>query len=228
MHAANLFGCTPLRSQHLVLEGGSIESDGRGTILTTSACLLSPNRNPGLTKAQIERQMLALFGARRMLWLDHGHMEGDDTDAHVDTLARLAPGDTIVYVACDDRTDAHYADLKAMEDELKALRTAAGKPYRLLPLPWPAAKFDEDGNRLPATYANFLVLNGAVLAPTYRDKADAVALKVIGKAFPGHDIIGIDCTPLIGQHGSLHCVTMQIPKGACGSVSSAEAQERGE
>lgn len=219
MHAANLFGRTPLRSPHLVLEGGSIESDGRGTILTTSACLLSPNRNPGLTKAQIEKQMLTLFGTKRVLWLDHGHMEGDDTDAHIDTLARLAPDDTIVYVACDDRQDAHYADLKAMENELKKLRTAAGKPYRLLPLPWPAAKLDEDGNRLPATYANFLVLNGAVLAPTYRDPADAAALKVIGKAFPKHEIIGIDCTPLIWQHGSLHCVTMQIPKGVMRSLN---------
>ncbi len=228
MHAANVFGRTPLRSPHLVLEGGSIESDGRGTILTTSACLLSPNRNPGLTKAQLEKQLLTLFGAGRVLWLDHGHMEGDDTDAHVDTLARLAPNDTIVYVACDDRKDSHYADLKAMGADLKKLRTAAGKPYRLLPLPWPKAKFDEDGNRLPATYANFLVLNGAVLAPTYRDPADAAALKVIGKAFPGHEIVGIDCTPLIWQHGSLHCVSMQLPKGACEGLFPAEAQRRGE
>ncbi len=214
---ANVFGRTPLRSPHLVLEGGSIESDGRGTILTTSACLLSPNRNPGLSRAQIETQLLRLFGASRVLWLDHGHMEGDDTDAHIDTLARLAPDDTIVYVACDDRKDPHHADLKAMENELKAFRTAAGKPYRLLPLPWPRAKFDDDGNRLPATYANFLVLNGAVLAPTYRDPADAAALKVIGRAFPKHEIVGIDCTPLIWQHGSLHCVTMQIPRGVLGA-----------
>ena len=219
MHAANLFGRTSLRSPHLVLEGGSIDSDGQGSILTTSTCLLSPNRNPGLTKAQIEKQLLRLFGAQRLLWLDHGYLEGDDTDAHVDTLARFAPDDTIVYMACDDRTDAHYAGLKEMEKQLKAFRTLSGKPYRLLPLPWPAAKFDENGNRLPATYANFLPLNGAVLAPVYSDAQDAAALKVLAKAFPHHEIIGIECTPLIRQHGSLHCVTMQLPKGVMGSLN---------
>ena len=213
MQAAKVFGRTPLRSPHLVLEGGSIDGDGRGTILTTSRCLLSPNRNPGLTRAQIEKRLLRLFGAQRLLWLEHGALEGDDTDAHVDTLARFAPDDTIVYMACGERTDTHYAGLQAMERELKALRTLAGKPYRLLPLPWPAAKFDENGNRLPATYANFLPLNGALLAPTYGDQQDAAALNVLAKAFPKHEIIGIECTPLIRQHGSLHCVTMQLPQG---------------
>ena len=220
MHAANLFGRTPLRSPHLVLEGGSIDSDGQGTILTTSTCLLNPNRNPGLTQQQIQKQLLRLFGAQRLLWLDHGYLEGDDTDAHVDTLARFAPDDTIVYMACDDRTDTHYAGLKAMAKQLKTFRTLSGKPYRLLPLPWPAAKFDENGNRLPATYANFLPLNGAVLAPVYSDARDAAALKVLAKAFPRHDIIGIECTPLIRQHGSLHCVTMQLPKGVMGSINA--------
>lgn len=211
LHAAGAFGRLPLRSPHLVLEGGSLESDGRGTLLTTSACLLNPNRNPGLTRGQIERKLLSLFGARRLLWLDHGHLEGDDTDAHIDTLARLAPDDAIVHVACDDAADPHFPSLRAMTEDLRRFRTAAGQPYRLLPLPWPAAKFDPEGNRLPATYANFLVLNGAVLVPTYRDPADAAALAVIGRAFPGYEIIGLDCLPLILQHGSLHCVTMQLP-----------------
>jgi agmatine deiminase len=208
LHALGAFGQTPLRPVDLVLEGGSIESDGDGTILTTSTCLLNPNRNPQLTKEQIEEQLKEAFGAHTVLWLEHGHMEGDDTDAHIDTLARLCPDRTIVYVACDNPQDAHYPDLKAMEAELQAL-----EGYRLLPLPWPAPKYGADGDRLPATYANYLVINGAVLVPTYNDPADAQALETVGKAFPGRAIIGIDCSTLIRQHGSLHCVTMQIPKG---------------
>jgi agmatine deiminase len=208
LHLCGAFGKTPLRSVDLVLEGGSIESDGAGTILTTEECLLNPNRNPQHSKAQIEQRLKDEFGATNILWLKHGHMAGDDTDAHIDTLARLCPNRTIVYVACDDPADEHHAELKAMEQELQAF-----DGYRLLPLPWPRAKHDEDGERLPATYANFLVINGAVLVPTYDDPKDLPALEVVGKAFPGREIIGIDCSTLIRQHGSLHCVTMQIPKG---------------
>ncbi|CAH2030959.1 agmatine deiminase family protein [Trichlorobacter ammonificans] len=197
----------------LVLEGGSVESDGRGTILTTSQCLLSPNRNPQLTRLDIEEALAGLLGARRVLWLEHGWLAGDDTDAHIDTLARLCPDDTIAYVSCPDPRDEHFAELKLMEQELVALRTAEGRPYRLLPLPWPAPRYDDDGQRLPATYANFLVVNGAVLVPTYDDPADSAALAMIALAFPGREIIGIDCRVLIRQHGSLHCVTMQLPKG---------------
>jgi agmatine deiminase len=131
----------------------------------------------------------------------------------VDTLARLAPGDTIVYTACNDAEDEHFESLMAMKDELEAFRTREGKPYRLLPLPWPKARHDEEGNRLPATYANFLVINGTVLVPTYRDPSDEAALEIVRTAFPDRNIIGIDCLPLIKQHGSLHCVTMQLPKG---------------
>jgi len=148
-----------------------------------------------------------------VLWLENGYLAGDDTDSHVDTLARLCPADTIVYQACDDPTDEHYEALDAMAKELDALRTDNGTPYRLLPLPWPEPRFDDDGQRLPATYANFLVINGAVLVPTYGDTNDAAALEVVRSAFPGREIIGIDCSPLILQHGSLHCVTMQLPKG---------------
>lgn len=197
----------------LILEGGSIESDGNGTILTTSQCLLSPNRNPQLDRNDIEEALAGLLGARQVHWLKHGHLLGDDTDAHIDTLARLCPDNTIVYTACPDQNDAHYKELKLMEAELAALRTEAGKPYRLLPLPWPEAKFDEKGERLPATYANFLILNNAVLVPTYNDPADSGALGIIALAFPGREIIGIDCSVLIKQHGSLHCITMQLPKG---------------
>jgi agmatine deiminase len=208
-----LFGATPLRTVGLILEGGSIESDGAGTLLTTAECLLNPNRNPHLTRAELEQQLGTLLGVRHWLWLENGYLAGDDTDSHIDTLARLCPDDTIVYVACDDPADEHYDALQRMAKELLAFRSRAGRPYRLLPLPWPRPCFDSDGTRLPATYANFLVVNGAVLVPTYADPADAAALSVIGQAFPGREIVAIDCRPLIRQHGSLHCVTMQLPKG---------------
>jgi agmatine deiminase len=213
LHAAGAFGRTPLESVGLILEGGSIDSDGTGTLLTTSECLLSPNRNPHLIRADIERELRNRFGLRRLLWLEHGALAGDDTDSHVDTLARFVSEDTIVHVACEDRRDPHYRPLKAMAAELRAFRTAAGRPYRLLPLPWPKAVYDEKQQRLPATYANFLVINGAVLMPTYRDPNDAAALAVLREAFPGRDVIGIYCRPIIWQHGSLHCLTMQFPAG---------------
>ena len=211
LHAAGVLGPAPLRQVPLVLEGGSIESDGRGSLLTTAACLLEPNRNPGLSRAAITRQLKRCLGARRVLWLEHGVLEGDNTDAHIDTLARFVPDDGIVYTACDDRRDVHYTRLRAMEREICGLRTLAGKRYRRFPLPWPKAIRGRNGGRLPATYANFLILNGAVLVPTYRDAADAAALAVVGQAFPGHEIVGIDCLPLLVQHGSLHCLTMQLP-----------------
>jgi len=208
LHKQGTFGITPMRSIDLILEGGSIESDGEGTLLTTAACLLNPNRNPQLSRDQIEQRLKEELGVHTILWLENGALAGDDTDAHIDTLARLCPDKTIVYVACDDPDDEHFEDLKAMELELMELQG-----YRLLPLPWPSAKYDEEGQRLPATYANYLVINGAVLVPTYNDPSDAAALDVVQKAFPGREIIGIDCSTLILQHGSLHCVTMQIPKG---------------
>lgn len=197
----------------LILEGGSIESDGAGTILTTSECLLNANRNPHLSKSEIELELRHRFGADHFLWLEHGYLAGDDTDSHIDTLARLCPDDTICYVRCDDPEDEHFPALRAMEAELQAFRTRDGKPFRLLPLPWPKAAHGDEGERLPATYANFLVINGAVLVPTYADPADDSALATVAAAYPGREIIGIDCRPLILQHGSLHCVTMQLPKG---------------
>jgi agmatine deiminase len=207
------FGRCKVRIPGLILEGGSIESDGAGTLLTTSQCLLSPNRNPHLDRHGIEQALGALLGASRFLWLENGSLAGDDTDSHIDTLARLCPDDTIVYIRCKDKDDAHYAALAAMENELQDFRTAEGRPYRLVPLPWPHPCFDADGQQLPATYANFLIINGAVLVPTYGVPQDRAALKIIGQVFPDRTIIGIDCLPLIAQHGSLHCVTMQIPQG---------------
>lgn len=196
-----------------VLEGGSIESDGKGTLLTTEECLLAKNRNEK-SKEEIENYLKETFHLQQVLWLKHGYLAGDDTDSHVDTLARLCPDDTIAYVQCTDATDEHYAELAAMEEELKAFRTLEGKPYRLLALPMADAVYDEDGERLPATYANFLIMNEAVLYPTYRQpENDARAQEVLAEAFPSREIVGIDCTALIKQHGSLHCVTMQYPEG---------------
>ena len=198
----------------LIMEGGSLESDGLGTILTTAECLLSPNRNPQLDKSEIEQALASLVGAKRVLWLNHGALAGDDTDSHVDTLARICPDNTIVYQACDHPLDEHFEPLKLMEAELKTFTAPDGSLYRLIPLPFPKARFDEQAHRLPATYANFLIINGAVLVPTYSDpENDTAALERITQAFPGREIIGIDCLPLLEQHGSLHCVTMQLPQG---------------
>jgi agmatine deiminase len=213
LYALGAFGDAPLETVDLILEGGSIEVDGQGTLLTTTSCLLAPTRNPGYTRAKIEAILAELLGITRFLWLENGHLAGDDTDSHIDTLARLCDANTIAYVACDNPADEHYAALQAMERELQEFRTAAGQPYRLVALPWPRARFDDEGARMPATYANFLILNGAVLVPTYDDPADHVAIERLRDCFPEREIIGIDCLPLIYQHGSLHCVTMQIPAG---------------
>ena len=195
-----------------VLEGGSIESDGEGTILTTAECLLSDNRN-NRSREVFEQKLRDYFGAKQILWLDHGYLAGDDTDSHVDTLARLCPNNTIAYVKCDDETDEHYEALKKMEEELQSFSTLKdGGSYNLIPLPMADAVYDEDGERLPATYANFLIINGAALLPVYNSDRDAIAIAQMQKAFPEHEIVPIDCNALIKQHGSLHCVTMQYPK----------------
>lgn len=210
---AGCFNGTYSNHLHFVLEGGSIESDGKGTLLTTSECLLSPNRNETLNQIDIENYLRAKFHLQQVLWLDYGYLAGDDTDSHIDTLARLCPNDTIVYVRCEDSEDEHYEELEKMEEQLKSFRTLDGKPFRLLALPMPDCILEE-GERLPATYANFLIINDAVLYPTYDQPAnDEIARKVLMLAFPDRDIIGIDCRALIKQHGSLHCVTMQMPKG---------------
>ncbi|MCR5181121.1 MAG: agmatine deiminase family protein [Bacteroidaceae bacterium] len=227
----------PLRGtyeSHLdfVFEGGAIESNGRGTLMTTSACLLSPNRNPQLTKQEIEQRLLRTLHAQRVLWLDHGYLAGDDTDSHIDTLARFCPNDTIAYVQCTDSSDEHYTVLRAMEEQLRSFTVDASfgdiipsddsetqpettASYRLIPLPLPSPIYDpDDGHRLPATYANFLVLNHVVLMPTYgQPDNDELACRQLQKAFPKYDIVPVDCRVLIRQHGSLHCSTMQYPVG---------------
>ncbi|HET7127218.1 MAG TPA: agmatine deiminase family protein [Lysobacter sp.] len=192
------------------LEGGAIDTDGNGTLLTTWQCL--HERHPDASREELSEKLAGWLAQDRVLWLDHGHLEGDDTDAHVDTLARFAPNDAIVFQACDDEADSHYAELKAMAGEIAALRTQDGRPYRLFPLPW-AQPILDDGRRLAASYANFLVVNGAVLMPAYGDAADEAAAEVMANAFPDHEIVQIPCRPLIWQNGSLHCITMQLPEG---------------
>lgn len=211
LYAAGAFGGKRMANNDLVLEGGSVESDGKGTVLTTSICLLAPHRNQPMNQKELEEQLLKRLCARKIVWLDHGQLIGDDTDGHIDTIVRTAPDNTLIYVGCDDNTDPQYADLKALETQLQQATDADGKTFRLMKLPMPAAIYD-DGDRLPATYANFLVINGAVIVPTYaQPEADAQAMQTIGEAFPGRDIIGIDSRTIIRQHGSIHCLTMQYP-----------------
>lgn len=209
----DLFPGAEHRRVDWALEGGAIESDGAGALLTTWRCL--HQRHPELSREQMTRILCEKLGATRVLWLERGYLQGDDTDAHIDTLARFAPGDAIVFQACDDPTDAHFHELAAMSDELAALRTANGNPYRLHPLPW-ARPITDDGRRLAASYANYLIVDGAVLVPAYADPADAEAADVIALAHPGRDVIAIPCRPLIWQNGSLHCMTMQLPRGVLG------------
>lgn len=211
--------------QGFVLEGGSIESDGKGTLFTTSQCLLAPHRNQPLTRENIDSLLRNFFQVRNVVWLDHGNLVGDDTDGHIDTIVRVAPHDTLLYVGCDDEEDEQYEDFQALEKQLQKLFTYEGYPYRLLKLPMPDAIYDEGdrlttdrnskGDRLPATYANFLILNGAVIYPTYNQpEKDEEAKRQIQLSFPDRDVIGVDSLTIIRQHGSIHCLTMQLPEGA--------------
>jgi len=213
LYAQNAFPSAALEKINFVLEGGSIESDGQGTLLTTSSCLLNKNRNPNLSKDAIEQQLKVTLGVQKVNWITSGYLAGDDTDGHIDVLARFCPNNTIVYTACDDENDEHYSALKNMEAELKEMTNLNGQAYRLLPLPWPGPKFNDNDQRLPATYANFLIVNEAVLVPIYDSLSDEDALEVISQAFPGYEIFGIPCLSLIERGGSLHCITMQLPEG---------------
>jgi agmatine/peptidylarginine deiminase len=199
------------RRVDFALEGGAVETDGEGTLLSTWQCLAT--RHPGLDRAAVERRLAGALAVDRFLWLDHGALSGDDTDAHIDTLARFAAVDRIVFQACDDPGDDHFAPLAAMAAELAAFRTRSGSAYELHPLPWPRPVHDAGGRRLAASYANFLIINDAVLMPGYGDPADQVAAAVLARAFPGRSIEVVPCRPLIEQNGSLHCLTMQLPRG---------------
>ncbi|CAA6798519.1 MAG: Agmatine deiminase (EC [uncultured Sulfurovum sp.] len=211
LHKKGYMGITPLESIDFVFEGGSIESDGEGTILTTTACLCNSNRNGGLSKDEVEKKLEAYLGAKRVLWLDHGYLVGDDTDSHIDTLARFVTVDTIMYVQCLDELDEHYEALKKMEEQLKEFRDSEGKPYTLVPLPLPSAKYDEKKNRLPANYVNFLITNGAIVYPTYSVDEDKTVHEILKGFFRDTEIIPVECSRLLEEGGSLHCSTMQIP-----------------
>ncbi|PAF52671.1 agmatine deiminase family protein [Helicobacter sp. 13S00477-4] len=198
-----------LQTIPLILEGGSIDTDGEGRILTNTQCLLQANRNPHLNQLGIEERLKETLGVQEILWLHSGYLAGDDTDSHIDTLARFINPKSIAYIKCEDKNDEHYESLCKMEKELGALKTKEGKPYRLIPLPFTNPIYKEN-KRLPASYANFLFINDALLVPTYKDKKDKKALEILQKVCPDRKVIGIDCSTLIEQHGSLHCVTMQI------------------
>ena len=215
LRANGLFGDATRDDIDFALEGGAIETDGDGTLLTTWQCL--HERHPDASREELTSKLAGWLRQDRVLWLDHGALEGDDTDAHIDTLARFAARDAIVFQACDDPADSHYTDLNAMAEEIAALRTKDGQPYRLFPLPWakPIVDVTADGSkrRLAASYANFLIVNGAVLMPAYGDDADDAAAAVLSAAFPDREIVQVPCRSLIWQNGSLHCITMQLPEG---------------
>jgi agmatine deiminase len=213
LHADGVFGRIGLETQALVLEGGSIEVDGRGTLLTTARCLVDAGRNPGENRASLERHFGELLGVDRVLWLEHGGLDGDDTDGHVDMLARFCDAGTLAYTQCRDTADSQYAELAAMERQLRGFRDRNGSPYRLVALPLPRPVLDAAGRRLPASYANFLVINGAVLVPVYDDPADRIACARLAACFPGREVIPVNCLTLVRQYGSLHCATMQLPEG---------------
>lgn len=213
LHNQQAFGDTAITTIDMVLEGGSIEVDGKGTLLTTSSCLLAKTRNPSLSQTEVSDSMHELLGINRILWLDEGYLAGDDTDGHIDTLARFIDPHTICYITCDDTDDEHFQPLKKMEKQLQSFTDYQGNPYQLVPLPWPKARYaDYDGRRLPATYANFLIINGAVLVPTYDDPADEQALRILARHFHDREIIAIPSLPIIQWYGSIHCMTMQLPQ----------------
>jgi len=205
--------------QHdIFLEGGSIDTDGMDTILTTRQCLLSTTRNPNMREQDYEDLFHILFGTKRILWINNSELIGDDTDGHIDMLARFCNENTIAYTSCSDKSDPQYETLQNMESELASFRTMQDKRYTLVPLPIPAARHNKHGKRLPASYANFLIINKAVLVPVYDDKNDEIALDAINTCFPDREVIGIDARAAIEQFGSLHCLTMQLPKGVIGNV----------
>lgn len=199
-----------LHTQGLILEGGSIDSNGAGIALTTTTCLLEKNRNPHLNKQELESILLRTLGLKKLLWVENGFLLGDDTDSHIDMLARFIDKHTIAYIRCEDKNDVHYKALCAMERELQSFRDLEDKPFKLIALPFPKPIYHKK-ERLPASYANFLFVNGGLLVPIYGDKKnDKKALHILQDALPHHRVIGVPAKTLIKWHGSLHCTTMQI------------------
>ncbi len=211
-HVARLLGDVPLYRPRIVMEGGSIEVDGAGTVLTTRQCLLSPHRNPGLGETDIEQHLRDGIGVDQIIWLDEG-LEGDHTDGHIDTISRFADRHTIVTATCDDRNDPNHAVLSANLERLRAATDAAGQPYRVVGLPIPARPAYFEGERLPLTYANFYIVNGAVLLPVYGDDHDEQAVRILQPLFPDREVVPLQARALITGGGAFHCVTQQQPAG---------------
>ena len=213
LHKQNVF-TAELHSHPIYLEGGSIDADGAGAILTTSRCLLTTTRNPSMSRDAYALLFKKAFDIDRVIWIESGELLGDDTDSHIDMLARFCDPQTIAYTACRDQNDIHFPSLQQLEYELKTLRQNSGEPYKLIPLYIPAAQYDDDGESLPASYANFLVISQAVLVPVYNDEMDKDACAKLAACFPGREIIPIRANAIIQQGGSLHCLTMQLPAGS--------------
>jgi agmatine deiminase len=200
----------PVYYPGIVMEGGSIDVNGQGTLITTEACLLNPNRNPQLDRAQIEDYLRAFLGVEKILWLGDG-IVGDDTDGHVDDLTRFVNPTTVVTVVEDDPADENYEPLQENLERLRGMRDQDGRPLRVVTLPMPRP-LRHDGQRLPASYANFYIANGLVLLPTYDPERDAEAQSTLQRLFPDREVVGIDCTDLVWGLGAFHCITQQWPR----------------
>jgi agmatine deiminase len=202
------YGCEVIEPG-AVLEGGSIDVNGAGTLLTTESCLLNKNRNPSLSRSEIEEYLRVYLGVTQILWLGEG-IAGDDTDGHVDDLARFINSDTIVTVIEDDKADANHAPLRDNLERLRAMRDPAGRPFHVETLPMPPALYHES-TRLPASYANFYIVNGGVIMPSFECAGDSVAQATLARLFPGRQVIAIPSTDLVWGLGAIHCLTQQHP-----------------
>lgn len=211
-HIARLWRA-PLQTIHYELEGGSIETDGQGSLLTTVHCLLDSNRNKHLSREQVELFVLAQLGLKRVLWISEGALLGDDTDSHIDNLVRFCAADTIAYATCSNPDDVHFGPMQKMKGQVEALRQPNGEPYKLQAVEIPAPQFDEHGKRLPGSYVNFLIVNKAVIVPVFSCAQDAAAVTGLQRCFPGKRLLTVPGNNLIKQYGGPHCATMQLPVG---------------
>lgn len=214
LQVQNAFSVTHYESINWALEGGAIETDGQGTLLVKEHVIFNKKNNIYLSKIDIENQLKNLFGVNNLIWIENGRVS--ENNNYIDELVRFCPNNTVVYTACDDDKDKYYDGLKKMEIELGNIKNAKGEPYRLLPLPWPGAIFNDEDERLSVSYASFLIVNEAVLVPIYNALSDEDALEVIFQAFPGFDILGIPCEALAEQGGNLHRIIVGLPEGVLG------------
>jgi agmatine deiminase len=199
----------PVLYPEIIMEGGSVEFNGRGTLITSESCLLNKNRNPGLSQSDIEEHLYAYYGVEQVLWVKEG-IVGDDTDGHIDDTVRFVNHDTVLTAVEEKKSDSNYAPLQQILNDLKSFRLMNGNKLNIIELPMPDEVLFE-GQRLPASYANFYIANGLVVVPTFRSAKDDRALRIIGEAFPGRSVVGIDSTDIIWGLGSFHCLSQQEP-----------------